>query len=433
MLYFSRLKSVLILGACLLSIVLCIPSFLKPGLLPDWVPQPKINLGLDLQGGSYLLLEVDMDSVVRERLAGTRSAVAEALQRAKIPVGSVQIASGGVAVVSPDVNQIPTIRDALRDVLTEKSDGISHPLMYSTTVDGNTLRVSFTAQALTDLATKTVQQSISIVRRRIDETGVNEPVVARQGQNRILVELPGVSEPDRIKKLLGSTAKMTFRLVGEEGAGPNADVELLPFVDKAGRGEKLPIKRHVEVDGMNLTRATAALDRRSGGWVVDFGLDSIGTRHFANVTTAHVGQPFAIVLDDKVISAPVIREPIVGGQGQISGNFTVEEANDLAVLLRAGALPAPLKIVEEQTVGPNLGADAIRAGLNSIVAGFVLVVTFMLVTYGRFGLYAAIALVMNSRNHNCCSRHVGSDPDVAGHGWNPFGPRNGGRCQHLDQ
>ncbi len=316
MLYFSRLKSVLILGACLISIVLCIPSFLRTGLLPDWVPQPKINLGLDLQGGSYLLLEVDMDSVVRERLASTRSAIAEALQRANTPVGSVQIAGAGVAVVSPDANQIPKIRDALRDVLAEKSDGPSHPLMYF--VDGGRQYAqSKLHHAGLDRSSDRNRAAVGFNRAptyRRDRC--QWTVVARQGQNRILVELPGVSEPDRIKKLLGSTAKMTFRLVGEEAVGPNADVDLLPFVDKSGRGEKLPVKRHVEVDGVNLTRATAAIDRRSGGWVVDFGLDAKGTEHFVNVTTAHVGQPFAIVLDNRVISAPVIREPIVGGQGK---------------------------------------------------------------------------------------------------------------------
>src|SRR5262249_4365107 len=167
------------------------------------------------------------------------------------------------------------------------------------------------------------------------------------------------------------------------------------MANKAEGTEKMPVRRHVEVDGMNLTRATAGMDQRQGGWVVNFGLDSIGTRRFADVSTKHVGQPFAIVLDNKVISAPVTREPIIGGQGQISGNFSVEEANDLAVLLRAGALPAPLTIVEERTIGPSLGADAIRAGLYSIVAGFTLVVGFMIATYGRFRLFAAAALVVN--------------------------------------
>ncbi len=234
------------------------------------------------------------------------------------------------------------------------------------------------------------------MRRRIDETGVNEPLVARQGRDRILVELPGVSDPDRIKRLLGSTAKMTFRLVAPEGASADAETELLPYAE-TGRhvGERIAVRRRVEVDGANLTKANAGQDSRTGEWVVNFGLDRIGAKRFGDISTRHVGEPFAIVLDGKVISAPVIREPILGGQGQISGNFSVQDANDLAVLLRAGALPAPLTVVEESTVGPSLGADSIRAGLLAITAGFVLLVGFIIGTYGLFGIFAAVALIAN--------------------------------------
>ncbi|MCC7251434.1 protein translocase subunit SecD [Hyphomicrobium sp.] len=395
MLHFSRFKTAMILGVCLLGILLSIPNLFAPGTLPAWVPQPRVNLGLDLQGGSYLLLEVDMNSVVKERMAGTRSAVADTLRKAKVPFTSIVAGKDTIAVTVADAAQLAAARQALRDVLAERVDGPSQALVFSSSTNANVLTLTFNPEAVTDLATKAVQQSISIVRRRIDETGVNEPVVARQGQNRVLVELPGVSDPDRIKRLLGSTAKMTFRLVAPQGTAAGPDVELLPMADRTQGVDKLPVRRHVEVDGMNLTRATAGIDQRAGGWVVNFALDSIGTRRFADVSTKHVGQPFAIVLDNKVISAPVIREPLIGGQGQISGSFSVEEANDLAVLLRAGALPAPLTIVEERTIGPSLGADAIRAGLYSIVAGFVLVVGFMIATYGRFGLFAAAALLVN--------------------------------------
>jgi SecD/SecF fusion protein len=395
MLHFSRFKTLLILGVCLLGVLLSIPNLLHPGTLPAWVPQPRVNLGLDLQGGSYLLLEVDMNSVIKERIASSRSAVAETLRKAKVPFSSVVSDKNSVTVTVADPTQLGAARQALHEILSERVEGRSRALVFDTATNGNALTLTLNTQAVTDLATKAVEQSISIVRRRIDETGVNEPVVARQGQDRVLVELPGVSDPDRIKRLLGSTAKMTFRLVAPEGTAAGPEVELLPMANKAEGAEKMPVRRHVEVDGMNLTRATAGLDQRSGGWVVNFGLDSIGTRRFADVSTKHVGQPFAIVLDNKVISAPVIREPIIGGQGQISGNFSVEEANDLAVLLRAGALPAPLTIVEERTIGPSLGADAIRAGLYSIVAGFTLVVGFMIATYGRFGLFAAAALIVN--------------------------------------
>jgi len=397
MLHFSRLKIALIAGLCIAGFLLSLPNLVKPGTLPDWVPQPRINLGLDLQGGSYLLLEVDMDSVMKERIAATRATVIEALRKQKVPFSSVTAAKDTVTVAFNDPSQIGAAKTALRDVLAERVDGPSQPLAFFNAIEGSTLKLTLNPVAQTDLATKAIQQSISIVRRRIDETGVNEPVVARQGTNRVLVELPGVSDPDRIKRLLGSTAKMTFRLVAPEGTAAGPDVELLPMTDRTdAEGEtKIPVKRHVEVDGQNLTRAAAAMDRNQGGWVVDFGLDSVGTRRFADVSTKHTGERFAIVLDNKVISAPVIREPIIGGQGQISGNFTVESANDLAVLLRAGALPAPMTIVEERTVGPSLGADAIRAGLYSIIAGFTLVVAFMMATYGLFGIFAAIALLVN--------------------------------------
>jgi SecD/SecF fusion protein len=395
MLHFSRFKIAFIVGLCLLGFLLSIPNVIKPGVLPSWIPQPRINLGLDLQGGSYLLLEVDMKSVMKERIASTRAAVIEALRKQKVPFSSVTAGKDSVTVAFQDATQIDAAKKALKDILSERVDGPSQPLAFFNAVEGSTLKLTLNPVAETDLATKAVQQSISIVRRRIDETGVNEPVVARHGQDRVLVELPGISDPDRIKRLLGSTAKMSFHLVAPDGSPPGPDVEVLPITDK-GEGENtIAVRRHVEVDGMNLTRATAALDQHAGGWVVDFGLDSIGTRRFADVSTKHVNERFAIVLDNKVISAPVIREPIIGGQGQISGNFTVEDANDLAVLLRAGALPAPLTIVEERTVGPNLGADAIRAGLYSIIAGFTLVVAFMISTYGLFGIFAAVALLVN--------------------------------------
>lgn len=393
MLHFSRFKTAMIIGACLLGIFVSAVNLMPRGSLPAWVPQPRVNLGLDLQGGSYLLLEVDMDSVVKERVASARAAVIEALHKARVPFTSVTMANDSVSVALTDA--IGPAREALKEILSERVDSRARSLVFTTAESGNTLKLTFSPAAIDDLSTKAIQQSISIVRRRIDETGVNEPVVARQGRNRVLVELPGVSDPDRIKRLLGSTAKMNFRLVAPEGTPAGPDVELLPMANKAEGTTKIPVRRHVEVDGMNLTRATATMDRRISGWVVDFGLDAVGTRRFADVTSKHVGEPFAIVMDNKVISAPVIREPIIGGQGQISGHFTVEEANDLAVLLRAGALPAPLTIVEEQTIGPSLGADAIRTGLYSIIAGFTLVVAFMIATYGRFGLFAAVAVIVN--------------------------------------
>jgi SecD/SecF fusion protein len=395
MLHFSRSKSALVIAACLLGALLAVPNFFTPDALPTWVPQPRINLGLDLQGGSHLLLEVDMKTVLKERLTNVRSEVRQALLKAQVRNRGLGVLDEGVSVQLGSEQDVAAARKALADLLQTRSAGSANVLLFDQKVDGTRLILTLSPAALTDTATKAVEQSVSIVRRRIDETGVNEPVVARQGRDRILVELPGVSDPDRIKRLLGSTAKMTFRLVAPEGSQADTETELLPYAE-SGRGtNRLAVHRHIEVDGANLTKASAGQDSRTGEWVVHFGLDRVGARRFADISTRHVGEPFAIVLDGKVISAPVIREPIIGGEGQISGNFSVQDANDLAVLLRAGALPAPLTVVEERSIGPSLGADSIKAGLLAIAAGFIFVVGFIVATYGLFGIFAAVALVAN--------------------------------------
>ncbi|MFN7190199.1 MAG: protein translocase subunit SecD, partial [Rhodospirillales bacterium] len=232
---------------------------------------------------------------------------------------------------------------------------------------------------------------------------VNEPTIARQGANRIIVQLPGVDDPDRIKRLLGTTAKMTFRLLDPNfdpnaGQRPPPGVEIMRAENERrsdGQPTLYAVRQRVEVEGANLTRASAGTNPQTGEWVVNFEFDSLGARRFGDVTRQNVGRPFAIVLDDKVISAPVIREPITGGRGQISGRFTARDAQDLAVLLRAGALPAPLTIVEERTVGPDLGADAIRAGIASILVGLVLVFGFIIWSYGLFGEFSCLCLVAN--------------------------------------
>ena len=243
-----------------------------------------------------------------------------------------------------------------------------------------------------------VQQSIEIVRRRIDETGVVDPQITQQGDIRIVVQLPGISDPNRIKELLGQTAHMTFQLVDEtanptSGAPPPPGVDYLPMQDNPN--QKIAVRRRIDVDGGDLTDARAGTNGQTGEWVVNFTFNTVGARRFADITRANVNHRFAIVLDGKVISAPVIREAITGGKGQISGNFTASSATDLAVLLRAGALPAPLTVVEERSVGPELGADSIRAGAISLAVGFVLVIVFMAVFYGLFGWFANVCLVVN--------------------------------------
>ncbi len=390
MLYFGRAKTALILGICVLGALLCLPNILPAPAA--WLPWRQVHLGLDLRGGSYLLLQVDMDAVRKERLDTVldraRQALAGKYRTLTEPAGESRI-----AIALRDPAQLQPALDALQPVAANP-DG-TQDFDVKTQPDG-TLSLTLNDAALRARATAAVQQSIEIVRRRIDATGVLDPQITRQGDSRIVVQLPGVDDPNRIKQLIGTTAKMTFHLV-DEAADPNRPAPpgdaILPSENNPA--QKFVIRRRVEVDGSSLTDASPARNSQTGEWVVNFVFDSTGSRRFADITTAQTGHPFAIVLDDKVLTAPVIREPITGGRGQISGSFTAQSATDLAVLLRAGALPAPLTVVEERTVGPELGADSIRAGAIALGVGFLLVVGFMGTFYGLFGWFANVALLVN--------------------------------------
>ena len=390
MLSFSKLKTTLIWAICVLGVLMSLPNFVKTETLPDWLP--RFTLGLDLQGGSSLLLEVETDLVVRERLDSTADSVRASLRGAGVLYRDLTVAGETISVTLAAPDQAESVRALLRPLLTDASPGGRE--FEITTEAGGTLRLTLSEAALNQIRSRAVEQSAEIVRRRIDQVGVTEPMVARQGQNRILVQLPGLDDPGRIKRLLGQTAKMSFHLLGT-GPGTPAGTRMLPSADPASSESKIPVRSRVELDGARLRDASAGRNPQSGEWVVNFSFDAAGARRFAEITTRQVGQPFAIVLDGKVISAPVIREPITGGQGQISGHFTAQSANDLAVLLRAGALPAPLTVIEERSVGPELGADAIQAGLIACLVGFVLVVGYMTISYGLFGLFANIALLFN--------------------------------------
>lgn len=398
MMYFSRLKTWLILGACLFGAVLCLPNLVPAPA--SWLPWRTVHLGLDLRGGSYLLLEVDMKAVIKERLDGLVDGVRQALRPGAIFYQTLE--------AQPEQNRVllrlrnPAQTDAavaaLRPLISTEGPTAAPDLTIASTPDGQVL-LSLSEVALRARAQGAVQQSIEIVRRRIDETGVVDPQITQQGEDRIVVQLPGIGDPERIKALLGKTAHMTFRLVDEAvnaaapGAVPPPGDEFLQMQDNPA--QKIAVRKRVDVDGGDLTDARAGTSPQTGEWVVNFTFNSVGARRFGDVTRANVNHRFAIVLDDKVISAPVIREPITGGRGQISGSFTAASANDLAVLLRAGALPAPLTVVEQRSVGPELGADSIRAGAISLAVGFVLVIGFMGTFYGLFGWFANAALVVN--------------------------------------
>ncbi|MSO90632.1 MAG: protein translocase subunit SecD [Acetobacteraceae bacterium] len=394
MMYFTRLKTAVIVGVCLLGAILCIPNIaVAPAA---WMPWRHVHLGLDLRGGSYLLLEVDTRAVTKDRLEGIVDGVRQIL------VGKFQytdlaarVDQNQVRVRLRDPTRLNDALNALRPIAATDGLGATPEIELTGTPDGQ-ITLTLLPLGLRNRATQAIQQSIEIVRRRIDASGVVDPQIARQGDSRIVVQLPGIEDPNRIKELLGKTARMTFRLVdltaNPAGIAPPG-VEFLPM--DGNPSERVAVRRRIEVDGGDLKRAGAGMDNQNGQWVVNFEFNQVGARRFAEVTRANVGRPFAIVLDDKVISAPRINEPITGGRGQISGSFNAQSATDLAVLLQAGALPAPLTVVEERSVGPELGADAIRAGAISLFVGFLLVCAYMGIFYGLFGWIACGVLVVN--------------------------------------
>jgi len=398
MVYFAKWKIVTVLLVCIAGLVFAAPNFVDNKTarsLPDWLPHQQVSLGLDLQGGSHLLLEVEVNAVIREQLEALVDEVRVELRKAKIRYGGLGL--DGVKGVKVTIREAAKTEDA-RNLLRRLD------ITTDTSVEGETIRIALTDRAIADRRNAAMSQSVEIVRRRIDQTGTREPTIQRQGDDRILVQLPGVKDPERIKRLLGKTAKMTFRLTDDRGVNSDpsrpapAGSHWMPASEQnsgTGRPTMYLIKKRVMVSGEDLVDSQPAFDSQSGQPVVNFRFNTRGAKKFGTATAANVNRPFAIVLDGKVISAPVIREPILGGTGQISGSFTVQEANDLSLLLRAGALPAPLVILEERSVGPGLGADSIASGKIASVIGMVLVVLFMVIGYGRFGAMADFALIIN--------------------------------------
>src|SRR5215468_6061306 len=401
MLFFTRWKAAAILLTALVVCLFALPNFFSENVIrhwPSWA-QRHIVLGLDLQGGSHLLLEVDSAAVRKEQLQAINDDVLRVLRQARIPFTGRAIRGNGVEVRITRDTDLETALAKLRELSQPLSGFAGSTGQRTITVNesGGVITLIPTDPAITERVRQAVDQSIQIIERRVNELGLVEPTIQREGTDRILVQVPGLQDPSRLKEILGKTAKLDFRMVDvsmtpeQAEQGRPADSEILP----GERGEKYLIEKRVLVSGADLVDAQPGFDQRTNEPVVNFRFNSAGARKFAEVTQANVGKPFAIILDNKVISAPVIREPILGGSGQISGNFTVQSANDLAILLRAGALPAPLTIIEERTVGPGLGQDSINAGERAAYAGAALVVIFMLATYGLFGLFANIAVTVN--------------------------------------
>ena len=402
MLFFSRWKVAAILLTAAIMCLFAVPNFFSENTLRNWPSwaQRHIVLGLDLQGGSSLLLEVDVNAVRKDKLQAISDDVLRILRQNRIQFTGRAIKGNSVEVRITRDSDVENAVGKLRELSQPVASVMGSTGQRSVDISesGGLITLTPTEPALVERIRQTVDQSIQIIERRVNELGLVEPIIQRQGASRILVQVPGLQDPSRLKEIIGKTAKLDFRMVDLSmtpeqalASHPPADSEIL---DGEG-GSKYLIDKRVLVSGGDLVDAQPGFDQRNGQPIVNFRFNSSGARKFAEVTKANVGKPFAIVLDNKVISAPVINEPIPGGAGQISGNFTVQSANDLAILLRAGALPAPLTVVEERTVGPGLGQDSINAGEHAAYAGAALVVIFMLVTYGLFGLFANVAVAVN--------------------------------------
>ncbi len=404
MLYFGRWKLISIALLCLMGLLFALPNVLPESArqaLPKFMPSKTVNLGLDLQGGSYLLLEVDVDSIRAERITAMVEETRVALRKARIGYQNLQGQGQTVEVTIKDPSQTEAAEAAIREALPTTAPVAGQAPEVSVRREDNRFGLFLNDAALETAKRQAVEQSIEIVRRRIDALGTREPTIQRQGTDRIIVQVPGESDPERLKDVIGKTAKLTFQMVDESvavtdamaGRVPPGSV-LLPSEEPAE--PQVLVRRRALVGGDMLADAQATFAQDTGEAVVNFRFDNKGARRFADATTKNVGKRFAIILDGKVISAPVIREPITGGSGQISGNFTIESANDLAVLLRAGALPAPLTVEEQRTVGAELGADAVRGGIVAAIIGMIAVLAFMLISYGPlFGVAANLSLVVN--------------------------------------
>jgi preprotein translocase subunit SecD len=408
MLHFARWKTALILLVVVAGILMTIPNFFSKQQVdswPSWLPHQQIVLGLDLQGGAYLLYEVDRADYTAKRLRELVSEVRKALlEDPRIGYTGLGTQGQTVQVRIRDLDKLADAKarlEKLRNPLSSSLLGGSSVYEFDLAVaDDGLARFTYSDAGMAQRVRGIVDQSIEVINRRINQLGTTEPSIQRQGEDRILVEAPGLGDPQRLKALVGQTAELTFHLVDQTVSTEQAaTTQLKPGTILVPDANNPAVQYIVEdtplMTGEDLSDAQASFDQRTNEPVVNFRLNTAGARQFGDVTSKNVGRPFAIVLDNKVISAPVIREPILGGSGQISGSFTVQSANDLAILLRAGALPAKLTIVEERSVGPGLGADSIRAGKIAAVIGTIAVGLYMLAVYGFFGLVADLAVAVN--------------------------------------
>lgn len=390
MLQYDSWKRILVLLVIVMGAAYALPNVIGERQLGQFLPGQAVNLGLDLQGGSHLLLQVDSETVQNERLESFGESLRLELRDKRVRFKSLSVKDQTLSFALRNQEDSGTLDAILKEMLTAD---------YQRVTTGDSTDISFSEQGVLNLQTSTVEQSIEIIRRRLDPDGTKEPIIQRQGASRVLVQLPGVENPEEVKRLLGRTAKLTFQLV-----------DLRATADEARRSGRIPpgsvlmpsasdpdqyflVEKRVLVSGETLENATAGFDQNSQP-AVNFALNAEGARKFGRVTGENIGRPFAIVLDGQVVSAPTIQAQIFG-QGQITGAFSVQETNELALILRAGALPAPLLVLEERSIGPGLGADSVAAGQIASIVGLVLVMVYMIASYGLFGSFAVVALGVN--------------------------------------
>ncbi len=388
-----------------LSVIVAIPSFLPQAWLdrvPASVPVERISLGLDLAGGSHILLEADIAKFERDRLESLEDSVRDAMRRSnpKVAIDAVSRSGGRLSFVVTDPSQVDAAREALLPVT---ANGVSGGRDWNIEVtDGTRISLVQTEAGRQAALDRAMDAARDVIERRINELGTREPTIIRQGDNRVVVQVPGLKDPTALKELLGQTAKLEFKLV-DENADPEQTAQgkagvgsqVLPYPDNPTGIPYIAVRRSGAITGDRLTGAQQSFDPQDNQPVVNIQFDGEGGQRFARMTQRNTGKLFAIILDDKVISAPRINEPILGGSSQISGSFTVESANQLAIALNSGALPVDLKVVEERSVGPDLGADSIRSGMIAAIIGTAGVLMWMILSYGRFGVYASYALFIN--------------------------------------
>ena len=404
MLDFPRWRVIMLSALIVLSLLLAIPSFLPKAWLdriPDGVPKQTISLGLDLAGGSHILLEADVAQLERDRLETLEDSVRTAMRRAepRISIDNVSRTNGKLSFVVPDSAQIDAAREALLPIVANTTGGRDWSIDVT---DGNRITLSPSGSGNTTVLDQAMNSAKDVIDRRINALGTLEPTIIRQGADRIVVQVPGLQDPQALKELIGKTAKLEFKLV-DEGADPEQTAQgkarvgsqVLPYPTNPTGMPNIAVRRLGGITGDKLTGAQQSFDAQDNQPVVNIQFDGEGGQRFARMTQQNTGKLFAIILDGQVISAPRINEPILGGSSQISGSFTVESANQLAIALNSGALPVDLKVVEERSVGPDLGADSIKSGILAALIGTAGVLLWMILTYGRFGVYASYALVIN--------------------------------------